>query len=38
MVVGLTGRSGCGKSSVSAWLAGQGIPCIDADGISREIL
>ena len=38
MVIGLTGRSGCGKSSVSALLAGQGFPCIDADAISREIL
>ncbi|WP_294500699.1 dephospho-CoA kinase [uncultured Gemmiger sp.] len=38
MVVGLTGRSGCGKSSVSAFLTGQGYPCIDADSISREIL
>lgn len=37
-VIGLTGRSGCGKSSVSAYLARQGYPCIDADGISREIL
>ena len=38
MVVGLTGRSGCGKSSVSAFFARQGCPCIDADGVSREIL
>lgn len=38
MVVGLTGRSGCGKSSVSAFLTRQGYPCIDADAISREIL
>ena len=34
MVVGLTGRSGCGKSSVSAFLTRQGYPCIDADAIS----
>ena len=37
-VVGITGRSGCGKSSVTKFLAGQGYPCIDADLIAREIL
>ena len=29
-VVGITGRSGCGKSSATKFLAGQGYPCIDA--------
>lgn len=38
MVVGLTGRSGCGKSSVSKFLTRQGYPCLDADAISRDIL
>lgn len=37
-VIGITGRSGCGKSTVTRWLAEQGIPCIDADMIAREIL
>lgn len=38
MVVGLTGRSGCGKSSVSAFLTACGCTCIDADQVSREVL
>ena len=37
-VIGITGRSGCGKSTVTRWLAEQGIPCIDADLIAREVL
>ena len=37
-VVGITGRSGCGKSSATKFLAGQGYPCIDADLIAREVL
>ena len=37
-VIGITGRSGCGKSTVARWLAEQGIPCIDADLIAREVL
>ena len=37
-VVGITGRSGCGKSSATKFLAGQGYPCIDADLIAREML
>ena len=32
------GRSGCGKSSATKFLAGQGYPCIDADLIAREML
>ena len=38
MIVGLTGRSGCGKSSVSAYLTAQGCVCVDADQISRQVL
>ena len=37
-VIGITGRSGCGKSTVTRWLAEQGVPCIDADLIAREVL
>ena len=37
-VVGITGRSGCGKSSATKFLAGQGYPCIDADLVAREVL
>lgn len=37
-VIGVTGRSGCGKSTVTRWIAAQGIPCIDADLIAREVL
>lgn len=38
MTIGLTGRSGCGKSSVSAFFRAQGCACIDADQVSREVL
>ncbi|WP_295339009.1 dephospho-CoA kinase [uncultured Subdoligranulum sp.] len=37
-IIGITGRSGCGKSSVTKFLAQQGYPCIDADLIAREVL
>lgn len=37
-IVAITGRSGCGKSSVTGYFAAQGCPCIDADQISREVL
>lgn len=36
--VGITGRSGCGKSSVTALLRAKGYPVIDGDELSREIL
>jgi dephospho-CoA kinase len=38
ITVGITGRSGCGKSTVTEVFAEKGIPCADADRISREIL
>jgi dephospho-CoA kinase len=34
--IGLTGGVGCGKSTVSRYLAKHGIPIIDGDEISRE--
>lgn len=37
-IIGVTGRSGCGKSSVTRLFASEGYPCIDADAISREVL
>ena len=37
-IIGITGRSGCGKSSATKFLAAQGYPCIDADRIAREVL
>ncbi len=38
ITVGITGRSGCGKSTVTALFREKGVPCVDADQISREIL
>ena len=35
-IIGITGRSGCGKSSATKFLAQQGYPCIDADLVARE--
>lgn len=37
-IIGITGRSGCGKSSVTKFLAEEGYPCIDADLIAREVM
>ena len=37
-IVGITGRSGCGKSSATKFLAQQGYPCIDADQVAREVM
>lgn len=37
-VIGLTGSSGSGKSSVSALLKEQGFTIIDCDGIARAVL
>ena len=37
-VIGLTGQTGAGKSTVSALLRGRGIPVIDADEVSREVV
>ena len=37
-VIGITGRSGCGKSCVTRMFAAAGYPCIDADLVAREVL
>ena len=37
-VIGITGRSGCGKSTVTAVLSAAGCPCVDADEIARQVL
>ncbi len=37
-IIGITGRSGCGKSSATKFLAAQGYPCIDADQVARQVL
>lgn len=37
-IVGITGRSGCGKSSATNFLARLGYPCIDADQVAREVV
>ena len=38
ITLGITGRSGCGKSTATQVFARQGVPLADADQISREIL
>ena len=38
MTLGITGRSGCGKSTVTTAFSRHGVPLADADQISREIL
>ena len=37
-LVGITGGSGCGKSHLSSLLRERGIPVIDCDMVSREIM
>lgn len=36
--IGLTGGIACGKSSVAALLRARGVPVIDADQVSREVV
>lgn len=38
ITLGITGRSGCGKSTVTAAFAARGVPVADADKIAREVL
>ena len=38
IALGITGRSGCGKSTVTSVFSAHGVPLADADQISREIL
>ena len=37
-VIGITGRSGCGKSTISDWLRQQGYPIVDTDQVARDIM
>ena len=37
-LIGITGGSGCGKSHLSSLLRSRGIPVIDCDIVSREIM
>lgn len=36
-IIGLTGQTGAGKSTVAAWLRAHGTVCIDADRVSRTV-
>lgn len=36
-IIGLTGQTGAGKSTVAAWLRAHGTVCIDADRVSRAV-
>ena len=36
-LIGITGTSGGGKSTVAAWLAAQGYPVLDGDAVSRQL-
>lgn len=38
LVLGLTGGIASGKSSVARWLAGRGVPVLDADHIARRVV
>lgn len=38
ITLGITGRSGCGKSTVTTVFSAHGVPLADADQLSREIL
>lgn len=38
ITLGITGRSGCGKSTVTSVFSAHGVPLADADQLSREIL
>lgn len=38
LVIGLTGQTGAGKSTVSAFLREQGYPVIDADIVARQVV
>jgi dephospho-CoA kinase len=36
--IGLTGPIGCGKSTISSWLAAEGAAVIDADRVARDVV
>ncbi|MEG1873489.1 MAG: dephospho-CoA kinase, partial [Ruthenibacterium sp.] len=38
MIVGLTGQTGAGKSTISRMFADRGVPVIDADVVARETM
>ena len=38
ITLGITGGSGCGKSTVTAIFSSKGVPLVDADQCSREML
>lgn len=38
ITLGITGRSGCGKSTVTSFFSSKGVPLVDADQCSREML
>jgi len=38
LIIGLTGGIGSGKSTVAALFTARGIPCIDADQLTRELV
>ena len=38
ITLGITGRSGCGKSTVTSIFSSKGVPLVDADQCSREML
>lgn len=38
ITLGITGRSGCGKSTVTEVFRRRGVPLVDADALSRQIL
>ncbi|HYN69421.1 MAG TPA: dephospho-CoA kinase [Candidatus Eisenbacteria bacterium] len=38
LVIGLTGPTGCGKSTVAGWLAELGATVVDADVVAREVV
>ncbi len=38
VLIGLTGPTGCGKTTVAGWLAERGAAIVDADDLTREVM
>lgn len=38
MIIGLTGQTGAGKSTLSGMFVGRGVPVINADAVARETM